>query len=143
MEYQKYKYNLIDKSGNILFDVSVGWVDMVYDYHCDRAAIYSDKKGANYIDKRGNIISKDWYTIGHTFVNNYAAVALKKYTTYYWNYLKKDGKLLSTDEWFRSVKDFDEDGTAEVQRFDEMWNFITTDGKFTSDEWADTLIRKK
>lgn len=143
MEHQKYNYNLIDKNGNLLFDASVGWVDMVYGYHCDRAAIHSDKKGTNYIDKSGNIISERWYTIGYEFVNNYAPVALKDNGTYCWNYLKKDGKILSKDEWFKGVKDFDEDGTAGVQRFSELWNFITTDGKFTSDEWADTIIRKK
>ena len=52
-----------------------------------------------------------------------------------WNFINKDGKLLS-NEWFEFdyVYDFHE-GFAKVQRGDNLYNFIDKQGNILSDEW--------
>ena len=52
-----------------------------------------------------------------------------------WNFINKDGKLLS-DEWF----EFDyvchfQEGFAVIQRGDKLYNFIDKEGKYLSDKW--------
>ena len=57
-----------------------------------------------------------------------------------WNFINKDGKLLS-DEWleFYNVLHFQE-GFAVVQRKDRLYNFIDKEGKYLSDEWLRYLL---
>ena len=50
-----------------------------------------------------------------------------------WNFITKDGKLLS-DKWLEWADDFFE-GFAIVQREDKLYNLIDTNGKIISDEW--------
>ena len=56
-----------------------------------------------------------------------------------WNFINKDGKLLS-DEWF----EFDyvchfQEGFAVIQRGDKLYNFIDKDGNILSKEWFNYL----
>ena len=52
-----------------------------------------------------------------------------------WNFINKDGKLLS-DEWFEFnyVYDFHE-GFVKVQRADELYNFIDKQGNILLNQW--------
>ena len=66
------------------------------------------------------------------FSDGFARV--KRSTDKLWNFIDKDGKILS-DEWFDWVDYFNKEGFAKVQRKDGKWNFIDANGKIISNEW--------
>ena len=109
----RFIFNFIDINGNIILDPSVGWMDIMREESCGYTQIYSNKKGTNYIDKKGNVLSPEWFPIGYDFCNGFAIVQKRLNGEYVENYLKTDGTLLS-DQWFYSAKDFDKDGVADV-----------------------------
>ena len=97
---------------------------MVRSESCGYRLIYSLEKGTNYIDKKGNLLSPEWFPIGYDFENGFAIVK----RGYDMNYLKPDGTLLS-DQWFWVVKDFDEDGFADVLKTKNgKWCKIDSEG---------------
>lgn len=125
----RFVFNFIDDKGNILFDQSIGWIDILHNESCGYRLIYSNNKGTNYIDKEGNILSPEWFPIGYDFVNGFAIVN----NGYYENYLKTDGTLLS-DQWFYAAKDFDKDGFGDVLKTkDGKWCKIDSEGKIHED----------
>lgn len=125
----RFIFNFIDDKGNILFDQSIGWIDILHNESCGYRLIYSNNKGTNYIDKEGNILSPEWFPIGYDFENGFAIVKKKFNGEYYVeNYLKTDGTFLS-DQWFYAVKVFDEDGFADVLKTkDGEWCKIDSEG---------------
>lgn len=125
----RFIFNFIDDKGNILFDQSIGWVDIVREESCGYRQIYSNEKGTNYIDKKGNLLSPEWFPIGYSFKNGFAIVK----RGYLENYLKTDGTLLF-DQWFYAVKDFDENGFGDVLKTKGgIWCKIDSEGKIHED----------
>ena len=83
----------------------------------------------NYIDTKGNYLSKEWFMLVDDFKDGLAKV---KRSDKLWNLIDKDGKILS-DEWFDWVDDF-HDGLAEVQRANREWAKIDKNGKIVISE---------
>lgn len=53
-----------------------------------------------------------------------------------WNFMDKDGNIISTNQWFRLACNFRNDGFARIQREDYKWNFIDTNGNILStNQW--------
>ncbi len=87
----------------------------------------------NVINKNGKILSPNqWFD----WVEDYfeEGFVLVRTPGYRWNYLSKNGNLLS-NEWFDAVDDFNE-GCGLVQK-NEKYNFINSKGKLMSNEWFD------
>ena len=77
----------------------------------------------NFIDKKGNYLSKEWFEWVDYFYNGFAKVQRgdKLY-----NFIDKKGNYLS-DEWFKLVGDFHE-GFAKVKRTNGEWCNIDKTG---------------
>lgn len=139
-------------------------LDLLY-YSYGFARIKNCERQYNFIDKKGKILSEQWFEWADDFKEDFAVV---KNEDYVYNFLNKQGKFLS-EKWFEKAFDFNEgfavvektiglrnfitadgkllsdkwfnnahsfkDGFAKVQRKDGKWNFITKDGKIISDEW--------
>ena len=86
----------------------------------------------NFIDKEGNILSKEWFRLLGVFDEGFAVVQRKDSL---YNFIDKQGNYLSK-EWFRYVWPFHE-GFAEVRRGDKLCNFIDQQGNILSNEWFD------
>ena len=85
----------------------------------------------NFIDKNGNILSKEWFRYVSNFHEGFAGV---QGSNRLYNFIDKDGNILS-NEWFNYLGDF-HNGFAKVQRTtDKLWNFIDKEGRFLSNEW--------
>ena len=84
----------------------------------------------NFIDKKGKILSEQWFEWVDDFKDGFAR--LHRSDKLY-NFINKQGKLLS-DEWFYWVDIFN-NGLAVVQRRNDLRNFIGKKGKILSDEW--------
>ena len=72
------------------------------------------------------------FNVVDSFCEGFAAVYLNDK----WNFLNKEGKLLS-NQWFDVVDDFSE-GFAGV-RLNNKWNYINKDGQFLSNQWFDVV----
>ena len=84
----------------------------------------------NFFNKEG---INEWFGYVSYFINKDGFAKVQRADSLY-NYIDKDGKLLS-NEWFKLLGDFDDNGFALIQRTDGLWNFITKDGKILSNEW--------
>ena len=143
-------------------------LDLLY-YSDGLARIKNCERKYNFIDKKGKILSEQWFEWAEYFKEGFAVV---KNEDYVYNFIDKKGKFLS-EKWFEKAFDFNEgfavvektiglrnfigkngkllsdewfnnahsfkDGLAKVQRRDGLWNFITKDGKIISDEWFNYL----
>ena len=79
----------------------------------------------NFIDKNGNILSKEWFRYVSNFHQGFAIV--QRSNTYLWNFIDKDGNILS-NECFNYLGDF-HNGFAKVERTtDRLYNFIDKQG---------------
>ena len=84
----------------------------------------------NYINKKGNILSKQWFDNWWELKNGLTKIELNgKY-----NVINTDGKIIS-NQWFDYIDSF-KDGFAGV-RLNGKYNFINTDGKMLSNQWFD------
>ena len=104
-------------------------LDLLY-YSDGFARVKNCERKYNFIDKKGKLLSKQWFDRVDDFKEGFAVV---EKTIGLRNYIDKYGKLLS-DEWFNNAHSF-KDGLAKVQRRDGLWNFINKKGKFLSNEW--------
>lgn len=92
--------------------------------------VQRDDELVNFIDKKGNILSDEWFK----WVDNFSegiAIVLRQDMLY--TFIDKKGNYLS-HEWFKDAYPFYE-GFAIVQREDRLYNFIDKQGNFLSDEW--------
>lgn len=133
------------------------------------ARIKNCERKYNFIDKKGKILSEQWFEWAEDFKEDFAVV---KNEDYVYNFIDKKGKFLS-EQWFEKAFDFNEgfavvekpiglrnfidkkgkilsdewfnnahsfhDGLAKVQRSDKKYNFINKKGKFLSNEWFNYL----
>ena len=84
----------------------------------------------NFIDKKGKLLSEQWFKWADDFKEGFAVV---KNEDYVYNFIDKQAKILS-DEWFEKAFDFNE-GFAVVEKTIGLRNYIDKDGKLLSDEW--------
>ena len=84
----------------------------------------------SFIDKKGNILFKQWFIWLDDFYEGFARVGREDGLR---NFIDKEGKYLS-DEWFIDANHFTE-GFAKVRRGDYLSNFIDKKGNYLSDEW--------
>lgn len=84
----------------------------------------------NFIDKKGKLLSEQWFKWAEDFKDGFAVVQRGDNLC---NFIDKNGKILS-EQWFKWLGDF-KDGLARVQRSDRLWNFIDKKGKILSNEW--------
>ena len=84
----------------------------------------------NFINKKGNYLSNEWFNYLGDFHEGFASVQRgdKLY-----NFIDKQGNYIS-NEWFNYVFYFRE-GFAVVQRGDKLCNFIDKKGNILSNEW--------
>ena len=78
----------------------------------------------NFIDKKGNYLSNEWFDDVYNFHEGFAVVQRKDRL---YNFIDKQGNLLSA-EWYKKVSSFYE-GFAEVQRTNGKWAKIDKNGK--------------
>lgn len=143
-------------------------LDFLY-YSDGFARVKNCESKYNFIDKKGKLLSDEWFKWAEDFKDGFAVV---KNEDFVYNFIDKKGKFLS-EKWFEKAFDFNEgfavvektiglrnyidkygkilsdewfnnahsfhDGFAKVQRRDGLWNFITKDGKIISDEWFNYL----
>ena len=89
----------------------------------------------NFIDKKGNILSNEWFNDVYSFYEGFARVQRANGE---WNFIDKYVNYLS-DEWFNYCCSFT-NGLAAVQRKeDKLWNFIDKNGNYLSDEWFNVV----
>ena len=82
----------------------------------------------NYINTKGQLLSKLWFDSITYFYSGFATVKLNdKY-----NIINTEGQLLSK-QWFDRVCDF-KAGFADV-KLNGKWNFINTEGQLLSKQW--------
>lgn len=104
-------------------------LDLLY-YQENFAKVQRANGDWNFIDKEGELLSKEWFMYVYEFSDGFAIVRNKNHV---YNFIDKHGKLL-LNEWFIYVSYF-YDGFAKVQRTNGEYNFINKDGKILSDEW--------
>ena len=107
--------------------------DGVLDLLCHSAGFAILQRGDglyNYIDKKGNILSDEWFYHVYKFHKGFAVVERGDGL---YNHIDKKGNILSK-EWFNDVDDF-HDGFAIVQRSDRFYNYIDKQGNILSKEW--------
>ena len=90
----------------------------------------------NYSNKDCKRLLKGWCRYLSNFYNGFAVV---KRANCEWNFIDTKGKILS-NEWFKSVDYFNNDGFAKVIRStDKLWNLIGENGKFLSEQWFEWI----
>ena len=107
--------------------------DGVLDLLCHSAGFAILQRGDglyNYIDKKGNILSDEWFYHVYKFHKGFAVVERGDGL---YNHIDKKGNILSK-EWFKWTDNF-RDGFAKVQRSDKLYNHIDKNGNYLSDEW--------
>ena len=104
-------------------------IDLLY-FSDGFARVQRGDKLYNFIDKKGNILSDEWFYYVSNFHEDFAKVRRANSD---WNFIDKNGKILS-DEWFNEVYSFHTD-FAKVQRGDELYNVIEKQGNILFNEW--------
>ena len=84
----------------------------------------------NFIDKQGNILSKEWFDWVIDFNEGVARV---KSVDNLYNFIDVQGNYLF-NKWFNYLGDFF-DGLATVEREDGLWNSIDKNGNYLYKEW--------
>ena len=79
----------------------------------------------NFIDRKGNYLSNEWFKDVSFFNENFAIV--QRRSDYLFNFIDKQGNYLS-NEWFKWLDNFYE-GFAEVKRTNGEWCKIDKTGK--------------
>ena len=101
------KMNYLTKDNRILMSQ---WVDYASDFHEGFGNIFIKGKGNNFINTKGEIISKTWFYESSDFHNGFARVKVdgKGY-----NFVNANGELLSKT-WFTLADNFDKTGYASI-----------------------------
>ena len=102
-------------------------LDLLY-YQENFAKVQRANGNWNLINKKGKLLSEQWFNYVYDFSEGFAIVRNEDYLN---NFIDKQGKLLS-EEWFNWVDDF-KDGFARVQRTNGEWAKIDKTGKLYKD----------
>ena len=122
------KSNLIKKNGRYLFK---NWYKEISGFFEGYAVIKRVEDGKrNFTDPRGRFLLKEWTDmVLYDFINGFAEVK-KEVWVDEWNYMDKNGNLLS-DEWFYHVWAFEKNGEATVMKDDGKYYIIDKYGNLT------------
>ena len=123
-------WNFLSKEGKILHPSE--WFVTAGNF-CNGAARIQTTRNSlwNFITEDGKYLSYDWFTQAYDFTESGFAIVARYDNGYEYNFLNKDGNLLSNDEWFLEVKDFDESDNyqyAEVVRKNGKKDLIDRNG---------------
>ena len=101
------KMNYLTKDNRILMSQ---WVDYASDFHEGFGNIFIKGKGDNFINTKGELISKIWFYATSPFSEGFARVKVdgKGY-----NFVNANGELLSKT-WFTLADNFDKTGYASI-----------------------------
>jgi hypothetical protein len=101
--------------------------------------VYSDDKNhCNFINEKGELLSKQWFDSARDFYLGLAEVKMRKGKRFVKNYLKTNGELLC-DNWYDKI-DWFVNGIAMVH-IKRKVNFINTDGKLLCPKyWFDGAL---
>ena len=87
----------------------------------------------NYINKKNQLLSSQWFDYVNPFEYNFGIVELDNLL----NYIGSEGEILSS-QWFDTVRHFTYEGFGAVE-LDDKWNFINTNGQILSSQWFDSV----
>ena len=104
-------------------------LDLLY-YQENFAKVQRANGNWNLINKKGKLLSEQWFNYVYDFSEGFAIVRNEDYG---YNFIDKKGNIL-LNKWFIDVGHF-KDGFAKVQRADGLQNFIDKQGKILSNEW--------
>ena len=104
-------------------------LDLLY-YQENFAKVQRANGNWNLINKKGKLLSEQWFNYVYDFSEGFAIVRNEDYG---YNFIDKKGNILS-DKWFEWL-DYFKGEFAKVQRADGLQNFIDKDGKLLSKEW--------
>ena len=89
------------------------------------APVFVDKKGFNYIDKEGNILADQWFSLTtDNFCNGWGRVGNRFMGASYYNFINAKGEFIS-DTWFDSAGNIDDDGRTWVKKNGKFFWFDT------------------
>ena len=126
------KVNYRTKDNRILMKQ---WGDEVLSFHNGFGCIYMNGKGWNFINTKGEIISKTWFDdVQGRFYEGFSVVEV--YGKGY-NYINTKGEIISKN-WFDEAYAFD-DGFAIVYITGKGYNLINTNGNIISKIWFDEI----
>ena len=104
-------------------------LDLLY-YQENFAKVQRANGNWNLINKKGKLLSEQWFNYVYDFSEGFAIVRNEDYG---YNFIDKKGNILS-DKWFEWL-DYFKGEFAKVQRADGLQNFIDKDAKLLSKEW--------
>lgn len=100
-------WNFLSKEGKILHPSE--WFENVENFCNGAARVQTTRNGLwNFITVDGKYLFYDWFRKAYDFTESGFAIVGRYDNGYEYNFLSKDGNLLSDDEWFLEVEDFDE-----------------------------------
>ena len=105
--------------------------DWIGDFNKGFARVELNRK-YNFINTKGQLLSKQWFDAALDFSEGFAVVWLNGKC----NFINTEGQLLS-NQWFDSVWNFSE-GFAAVW-LNGKCNFINTEGRILSNQWFDNV----
>ena len=126
------KANYLTKDNRILMNQ---WVDEAWSFRDGFGWIYVKGKGYNFVNAKGEIISKTWFYDNQGFYEGLAVVEVdgKGY-----NYINTKGEIISKN-WFDEAYGF-QDGFASVYITGKGYNYINTKGEIISKTWFDEVF---
>ena len=130
-EISKSRFVVYKEDGNYILDDEYHLVNKepyLYIEEADQngyARVESMDNKWNFIDKKGNLLSEEWFDTVCSFIDGYASVSLDKR----WNLIDEEGFLLS-EQWFDDIYTFDKDGYCKVQ----INGYLDKDGNFFLDK---------
>ena len=108
------KMNYLTKDNRILMPQ---WVDYAYNFHEGFGNIFIKGKGNNFINTKGEIISKTWFDGSSDFHNGFARVYVNGKG---WNYLNAKGEVISKT-WFNGASNFNDKGFGTIKKGERLY----------------------
>lgn len=117
VRFSDREWKFIDVNGNLIGENLriINCSDFCGDY-----AIIETSKGQNFINKKGELLSKTWFKKCYEFSGKFALVLMKNDL---YNYVSKDGVFLS-DKGFRWASNWRKKGYGEISFVEGEKNFI-------------------
>ena len=128
------KFNFIKSNGDILSPDQ--WFDEIYRFYNGSAIVVLNNK-SNWIDTNGNYLSEQWYDYIDSFYFGHAVVSLNNK----FNFVDRYFHLVSPNQWFDEVDDFDKNGYSEV-KIGDTWYKIDMNGQLYDKDTMQPINRQ-
>ena len=125
------KCNYLTKDNQFLM---VQWVDNAWNFCEGFGCVYVIGKNYNFVNAKGESISKTWFNNVRDFHKGFATIEVKGKG---WNFINTKGEIMSKI-WFDDTYDF-YNGFA-IVKSDGKYNFINTKGELISEIWFDYVL---